>query len=112
MKLVLAYLHPFKVEEVSLHLGRLPGFPGMSVAAVRGFGRDRSVLPSSAIDQELDEFSDKALVQIVAEDAQVDPIIAEIAKAARTGGQGDGLVFVVPVERTVRIAGTPEKPHA
>ena len=112
MKLVMAYVHPFKVQEVSLHLGRLPGFPGLSVTAVRGFGRDRAALPASAIEQELDEFADKALVQIVADDDQVDSMVAEIVKAARTGGPGDGLVFVVPVEQAVRITGSAEEPHA
>ena len=112
MKLVLAYVQPFKVEEVSLHLGRLPGFPGMSVTAVRGYGHKRAGLAPSAIEKELDEFTGKALLQIVAEDDQVDSMCAEIIKAARTGGAGDGLVFVVPVERAQRIAGSPEGPHA
>lgn len=111
MKLVMAYVHPFKVEEVSLHLGRLPGFPGLSVTAVRGFGRERAGLPPSAIEMELDELTDKALIQIVAEDDQVDSMVAEIVKAARTGGVGDGLVFVVPVERSVRVTGSPEEPR-
>lgn len=111
MKLVLAYVHPFKVEEVSMHLGRLPGFPGMSVATVRGFGQERAALPSAAIETELDEFSDKVLIQIIAEDEQVDSMVSEIARTARTGGRGDGIVFVVPLERVVRIAGSAEEPR-
>ena len=112
MKLVMAYIHPFKVDDVSLHLGRLPGFPGMSVTAVRGFGREHAELPPSAIEKELDEFNEKALVQIVAEDERVDALVAEIVKVARTGGTGDGLVVVVPVERAERIAGSPEESRA
>lgn len=103
MKLVLAYVQPFKVEELSMHLGRLPGFPGMTIAAVRGFGRERAELPSDVIEKELDEFSDKILVQIVADDDRVDELVAGIARTACTGQAGDGLVLVLPVERAVRI---------
>lgn len=104
MKMVLAYVQPFKLDEVSARLARLARFPGMSVAGVRGFGREHAELEPESIEVELDEFSDKILIQIVLHDDQVDGVVAEIARSAHTGRYGDGMVFVLPVERAVRIS--------
>lgn len=103
MKLVLAFVQPFKLDTVTLELERIPGFPGMSVAAVRGFGRDRATT-SQGGDDALEDFADKLQIEAVVLDKQVEDVVAAIARAAHTGRYGDGMIFVLPVERSFRIA--------
>lgn len=103
MKLVLAFVQPFKLDSITLELERIPGFPGMSVGAVRGFGRERPVASHGSEDA-LEDFTDKIQIEAIVVDNQVDGVVAAIARAAHTGRYGDGMIFVLPVERSFRIA--------
>lgn len=103
MKLVLAFVQPFKLDDVTMELERISGFPGLSVAPVRGFGGER-LNKSDSQDDTLEDFSDKVQIEAVVPDHQVDEVIASIAHAAHTGRYGDGMIFILPVERTFRIA--------
>lgn len=103
MKLVLAYVQPHKLDDVTLALEGIEHFPGMSVTEVGGFGRDRAELLPRSREQELEDFSDKVRLETVLHDAQVEGAITAIARAAHTGRYGDGMIFVLPVERAVRI---------
>jgi nitrogen regulatory protein PII len=76
----------------------------MTVGAVRGFGRERYELPLGSVRAEIEDFTDKVQIETVIHDEQVDEVIDAIARAAHTGRYGDGMIFVVPVERSVRIA--------
>ena len=102
MKLVLAFVQPFKIDEITRELERIPTFPGMSVGDVRGFGREHALAAEPA--QQLEDFTDKVQIEAVVNDEQVDLVIEAIAHAAHTGQYGDGMIFVLPVERSVRIA--------
>lgn len=104
MKLVLAYLQPHKLEAATLALRSIPHFPGMTVTQARGFGRERGEFPPQTVVEELEEFSDKVRIETVLNDDQVDRVIDGIARAAHTGRYGDGMIFVLPVERAVRIS--------
>lgn len=104
MKMVFAFVQPFKLDAVTRNLEKLPRFPGMTVGSVRGFGREHSELPPQALDEILEDFTDKIQVQTIVHDEQVDAVIDAIARAAHTGRYGDGMIFVVPVERSMRIA--------
>lgn len=103
MKLVLAFVQPFKLDAVTFELERIRGFPGMSVGAVRGFGRDHAIT-SEGVDDALEDFADKIQIEAVVVDKQVDDVVGAIARAAHTGRYGDGMIFVLPVERSFRIA--------
>ena len=103
MKLIFAFVQPFKLDEVARRLMVIPGFPGMTVGAVRGFGREHAEAALKSV-YELEDFTDKAQIETVVSDDQVDVVIEAIATAAHTGQYGDGMIFVVPVERSVRIA--------
>ena len=104
MKMVLAFVQPFKLEEVTNNLEQLPHFPGMTVGSVRGFGREHAEMSAAVLDTLVEDFTDKIQVETVVHDDQVDDVIDAIARAAHTGRYGDGMIFVVPVERSFRIA--------
>ena len=104
MKLILAVVQPFKLDDVTRNLERVPGFPGVTVGAVRGFGRAHAELPRESAAEQLEDYSEKVHIETIVHDDQVDAVIEAIAGAARTGRHGDGMIFVLPVERAVRIA--------
>lgn len=104
MKLVLAIVQPFKLDEVTRGLERIADFPGMTVAEVRGFGREHGIPPGASTPEPLGYFTAKVQVETVVRDEQVDAVVGAIAHAAHTGRYGDGMIFVLPVERTIRIA--------
>ena len=104
MKLVLAFVQPFKLNEITRGLEEIGGFPGMSVGAVRGFGRDHLETRALGDELELEDFTDKIQIEAIVQDDQVDVVINAIAAAAHTGRYGDGMIFILPVERSFRIA--------
>lgn len=104
MKMVLAFVQPFKLDEVTRELERLAHFPGMSVHEVRGFGREHAELSPQRVDEELSDFTEKVQIATVVHDDQAEAVIEAIVRTAHTGHYGDGMIFVVPVERALRIA--------
>ena len=103
MKLVLSFVQPFKLPDVTRNLDALSGFPGVTVADVRGFGREHEEIHRAGM-EELEDFTDKVQIETIVRDDQVDAVIDAIARAAHTGRYGDGMIFVLPVERSIRIA--------
>jgi nitrogen regulatory protein PII len=103
MKLVLAIVEQFRLDDVTRALTAVAGFPGITVSDVRGFGRERAEAPVSRADDEVDYFSAKCRLETVVHDDQVNEVVSAISHAAHTGRYGDGMVFVLPVERAVRI---------
>ncbi len=106
MKIITAIVQPFMLSKVTHELEEIEGFPGMTVADVRGFGRGKSTHDEGAPHRVVEDFVEyvkKARVEIVARDEMVDQIVETIARAAHTGNRGDGKVFVWPVEHAVRI---------
>jgi nitrogen regulatory protein PII len=57
-----------------------------------------------SVEDELEDFTDKVQIEALVHDDQVDIVIDAIARAAHTGRYGDGMIFVLPVERSLRIA--------
>lgn len=104
MKLILALVQPFKLDPVTRSLERIPRFPGMTVIEARGFGQDHADRSPRTRETTLEDFTGKVQVETVVADEQVDTVIQAIASAAHTGRGGDGVIFVLPVERAVRIA--------
>jgi len=102
MKLIIAIIKPFKLEEVKTALSEI-GVEGMTVTEVKGFGRQKGHTEIYRGSEYTVDFLPKVKVEIVVGDAIVAKVIEAIVKAAKTGKIGDGKVFVVPVEETVRI---------
>jgi len=102
MKKVEAIIKPFKLDEVKEALGEV-GVQGMTVTEVKGFGRTggkREVYRGSAY---VVDFVPKVRIEVVVPDSLVVQVIDAVEKAAKTGRIGDGKIFVLPVEESVRI---------
>ena len=102
MKLVVAIVKPFKVEDVKESL-REVGVAGLTVSEARGFGRQRGHTEVYRGAEYQVDFVPKSRIEIMVDDAQVDGVIDAISKSARTGKIGDGKIAVLPLEEVVRI---------
>lgn len=103
MKIITAMVQPFMLSKVTHALEDLDGFPGMTVTAARGFGSARRRKLHDDQAPHFKDFNEKARIEIVAHDTDVERIVEAIVRAAHTGNHGDGKVFVWPVEQAVRI---------
>jgi nitrogen regulatory protein PII len=102
MKKIEAIVKPFKLNEVKESLGEL-GLQGMTVVEVKGFGRQKGHTEIYRGSEYTVDFLPKIKIEMIVPDAQVEPAIDAITKAARTGKIGDGKIFVYAVEEAVRI---------
>ena len=101
MKIITAMIQPFMLDKVADALEAIDGFPGMTVTGARGFGRRRAAAEGTSAP--LDQFIEKARIEIVTPDGMAGRIVETIVRHARTGNRGDGKVFVWPVEQAVRV---------
>jgi nitrogen regulatory protein P-II 1 len=102
MKLVVAVLKPFKLDEVKESLKTL-GVQGMTLTEAQGFGRQRGHTEVyRGAEYEVD-FVPKIRVEVLVDDTQVDEVVDAIVSTASTGKIGDGKVWVSPVEAVVRV---------
>jgi nitrogen regulatory protein P-II 1 len=102
MKLIVAVLKPFKLDEVKDAL-KVLGVSGMTLTEAQGFGRQRGHTEVyRGAEYEVD-FVPKLRVEILVDDAQADDVVDAIVANAGTGKIGDGKVWVVPVETVVRV---------
>ena len=102
MKLVTAIVKPHKVDDVKEAL-KGAGVQGMTVAEVKGFGRQGGHTEIYRGAEYTVDMVPKVRIEIVVEDSQVGTIVDVVVNAARTGKIGDGKVWITPVERLIRI---------
>jgi len=102
MKLIIAIIKPFKLEEVKEALAGV-GVEGMTVTEVKGFGRQKGHTEIYRGSEYTVDFLPKVKLEIVVMDDVADKTVNAIVKAAKTGKIGDGKVFVVGLEDAVRI---------
>jgi nitrogen regulatory protein PII len=102
MKKIEAIIKPFKLEEVKSALAAL-GVQGMTVAEVKGFGRQKGHTEIYRGSEYTVDFLPKVKIEVVLADAQAAAAVDAIVKAAKTGKIGDGKIFVSAVESIVRI---------
>jgi nitrogen regulatory protein P-II 2 len=102
VKLVIAIIKPFKLDEVREALTRL-GVHGMTVAEVKGYGRQKGHTEIYRGAEYAVNFLPKLRLDVAVPSEQVDKVMEALAAAARTGQIGDGKIFVTPVEHAVRI---------
>ena len=102
MKLVMAIIKPFKLDEVRQALTEL-GLQGMTVTEVKGYGRQKCHTEIYRGAEYAVNFLPKIKIEVVVPANTVDKAVDAIVAAAKTGQIGDGKIFVVPVEQTVRI---------
>jgi nitrogen regulatory protein P-II 1 len=102
MKLVVAVVKPFKLEEVKNALEEV-GLRGMTVSDARGFGRQRGHTEVYRGAEYRVDFLPKLRLEVAVEDEIAQEAVDALVAAARTGSIGDGKVWVIPVEQVVRI---------
>lgn len=102
MKLVVAVIKPFKLNEVKEAL-KTVGVQGMTLTEVNGFGRQRGHTEVyRGAEYEID-FVPKIRIEVLVDDSQADDVVDAVVSSAATGKIGDGKVWVVPVEAAVRV---------
>ncbi len=102
MKLVIAVIKPFKLDEVRDALTRL-GIHGMTVAEVKGYGRQKGHTEIYRGAEYVVNFLPKLRVEVAIASEQLDQVVDALTAAARTGQIGDGKIFVTPIEQALRI---------
>jgi nitrogen regulatory protein P-II 1 len=102
MKKIEAVIKPFKLEDVKSALSAL-GIAGMTVAEVKGFGRQKGHTEIYRGSEYVVDFLPKIKIEVVLTDSLVNSAIEAIVKAAKTGKIGDGKIFVSPIQDIVRI---------
>jgi len=102
MKLLIAIIKPFKLEEVREALSEI-GVQGITVTEVKGFGRQKGHTELYRGAEYVVDFLPKVKIELALTEEMVDKAIEAINKAARTGKIGDGKIFVMPLEQIVRI---------
>ena len=102
MKLIIAIIKPFKLEEVKTALAEV-GIEGMTVTEVKGFGRQKGHTEIYRGSEYTVDFLPKVKIEVAVTDDAVAKAIDAIVASAKTGKIGDGKVFVLPLEGVVRI---------
>jgi nitrogen regulatory protein P-II 1 len=102
MKLIIAYINPFKLEEIRDAL-KETGVTGLSVGNIQGFGRQAGHTETyRGAEYEVD-FVPKVRIEVLVDDTLAPSVISTIETTARTGSIGDGKIAVLPVEDVIRI---------
>ena len=102
MKLVMAIIKPFKLDEVRESLTAL-GLQGLTVSEVKGFGRQKGQSETYRGAEYSVSFLPKVKIEVVVTDEMVEGVVEAIEKSANTGRIGDGKIFVLDVPTAVRI---------
>lgn len=102
MKLIVALIKPFKLEEVKDALMDF-GVHGMTVTEAKGVGQQMGHEQIYRGSEYTTDLLPKVRIDIALGDAQVGRAVAAIERAARTGKIGDGKIFVLPLEEVVRV---------
>ena len=102
MKMVMAIIKPFKLDDVREALAEV-GVQGITVTEVKGFGRQKGHTELYRGAEYVVDFLPKVKIEVVCEDAVVERAVEAIIASARTGRIGDGKIFVSSVEDVIRI---------
>ncbi|MBI1776768.1 MAG: P-II family nitrogen regulator [Proteobacteria bacterium] len=102
MKMVVAIIKPFKLEEVREALTSL-GVQGLTVSEVKGFGRQKGQTEIYRGAEYSVSFLPKVKIEVAVTDEMVNQVIESIQKSASTGRIGDGKIFVLDVLKAMRI---------
>ena len=102
MKIVMAIIKPFKLDEVRDALTKI-GVQGLTVTEVKGYGRQKGHTEIYRGAEYAVSFLPKIKLEIACASEQVDKVIETISSAAKTGQIGDGKIFVFNLDHAVRI---------
>ena len=102
MKMVVAIIKPFKLDDVRSALAEV-GVQGITVTEVKGFGRQKGHTELYRGAEYVVDFLPKVKLELAVDDEQVDRVVEAIVETARTGKIGDGKIFVAELGQAVRI---------
>jgi len=102
MKLVIAIIKPFKLDDVRDAIGDL-GIAGLTVTEVKGYGRQRGHTEIYRGAEYAVNFLPKLKIEVAVASDRADKVVETITSTAKTGQIGDGKIFVVDVDHVVRI---------
>jgi nitrogen regulatory protein P-II 2 len=102
MKMVVAIIKPFKLDDVRSALAEV-GIQGITVTEVKGFGRQKGHTELYRGAEYVVDFLPKVKLELAVDDDQVDRVVEAIIETARTGKIGDGKIFVAELGQAVRI---------
>ena len=102
MKIVMAVIKPFKLDEVRDALTAV-GVHGLTVTEVKGYGRQKGHTEIYRGTEYAVNFLPKVKIEVAVDAGQVDKVVEAITAAAKTGQIGDGKIFVIPLDHAVRI---------
>jgi nitrogen regulatory protein P-II 1 len=102
VKLIVATIKPFKLEEVREALTSI-GVRGMMVTEIKGFGSQSGHTEIYRGAEYAVNFVPKIKLEIAVEDAMADQVVETVSKTARTGKIGDGKIFVLDLQQAVRV---------
>ena len=102
MKKIEAIIKPFKLDDVKEALLEI-GISGITVSEVKGHGRQQGHTELYRGAEYVVDFLPKVKIEIVVKDDEAEKVIQTIVENARTGKIGDGKIFVIPVEKAIRI---------
>ncbi len=109
MKKIQAIIKPFKLDDVKDALTEI-GIKGMTISEVKGYGRQKGHTEIYRGAEYVVDFIPKVNIEIVVTADMVDQVVETIRTAANTGKIGDGKIFVIPIERIIRVR-TGEEDH-
>ena len=111
MKLIVGVIKPFKLDAVREALSEI-GINGITVSEVKGFGRQKGHTESHRAHEFAEELLPKLKLEVAVRAEMLDAALAVIIKAANSGRIGDGKLFVVNLERVVRVRTSESGPAA
>ena len=102
MKLIIAVIKPYKLEEVRTALAGA-GVQGLMVSEIKGYGRQSGHTETYRGAEYVVQFVPKLRLDLVVNDDECDDVVETIQRHAHTGKIGDGKIFVVNVEQAIRV---------
>lgn len=102
MKMVVAIVRPERLQCVKDAL-RDHGINGMTITHVTGRGEQMGLKFTNRVGEFIVDEIEKVKIETVVEDSQADGVVTAIQRVANTGNPGDGRIFVIPVERSIKI---------
>lgn len=102
MKMVMAVIRPERLQCVKDALRDI-GINGMTISHVTGRGEQMGLTFTTRVGEFVVDEIEKVKIESVVDDGDVERVIETIRRSAETGNQGDGRIFVIPVERSIRI---------
>ena len=103
MKEIKAVVQPSRLPKIRSALRNIKNFPGMTVSKVDGCGHHLAK-PAMGIREELTDYSPKVRIEIVSPDDLVEGLLQVLVEVGHTGQVGDGIVWVTPVDRMIRLS--------